>query len=383
MSWDFVLSDLAGNAVSELPGARSKRVSLGVRTLSSAAVTVPTDSDVADFLLGGDALLRVYQSSDTMTSTPPGVTDRKLMAHLRLVTAEEAGQAGQPGTVAATFADPFWTLLRRLIGKSTAGYSRGTALAPVDRGTIISELVAATNAESASGLRMGTVTASSSTYVSGWFYKRIAEAITELTATLDGPDWRIRPIELVPVAGQALGVIGELDVAAAIGVANPDAAFEYGDGLVNVAGYRRLVSLETSLNRAIHLPPGFPDTTTQQAITADDAASQAARGLLEDVIASDVNVDDLRTKLVQYHVAIRKGPRQTMTFSPVRDPSGQRVPRVGIDYNVGDAVPFRVTILKQDGSLSKRINVLTRVYNVDVNVDDVGVGVQTLTVAPT
>lgn len=365
------MSTLGGVNVSELPTATQKTYGGGVGGISTSAVTVRGGTDDADFLLGGDALLRVYETDETVS--PPV---RTLLAHQRLVTAEEvAGEDGKV-SVAATFADPLWILSRRLVGKSAAGYSRGTSLALVDRGTIASELLAATNAESVSGVRLGTLVASSSTYVSGWFYKPLADCIAELGAPLDGYDWRVRPIEY------SGGYYGELDLAPAIGTFRPDAAFEYGDGALNVSTYRRAVTLDGTINRGFSLPAGFPDNAVGNVLQTDHAGSQATRGLLEGVVPTDVSIDLLRQSLLDTHIAVRNGPRQTITFEPVRA-VGARVPRLGRDFNVGDIVPFRATITDELGRLRKRINVTSRVYKYNVSVDQAGYGTPSLTVTPT
>lgn len=389
MSYVFYLEDLAGNALSELPGAKAKRFSSPIGSMGTSGLGVPAWHDDADFLLEGDALLKVVEYDDDFLRDDTGI----IHAHHRLVTAEEVAQAGQPPTVAATFADPFWVLMRRVIGKAIGGYVAGSAAAMVDRGTIITDVVNTTNAEDPSGVRMGTVAASSSTYIpaGSWVYKVAGTAIAELGATLDGPDWRIRPIDYVPVAGKANGYIGELDVAPVIGGREEDVVFEFGDGLLNASGYRRAVSLEGTRNRLHHLPPGYPTNATLGPLIASDAPSIATRGLLEDVLSAgtDLTVDDLRLKLLAHHIAVRAGARQLITFTPVRQAAGSdRVPRFGRDYSTGDIVSFRASLEHPgdpgDGpELVKRIDVLTRIYNADVAVDELGNGTVTLTTTPT
>lgn len=378
MAFKYVLTDLAGVERGELPGAKGKSLSLPIGSMATAGVTLRVDHADADFMLEGDALLKVYD--DEVSKDEP-------LFHGRLITAEEVA-GSDAATVAAAFADPFWILLRRLVGKSPAGYSRGTALAQVDRGLIIAELLAATNAESPSGVRMGANEPSSNTYVAGWTYARLAEKIAELGATLDGPDWRVRAIEW------DAGYYGELDVKPSIGAVNLDAAFEFGgEGVGNVKSYRRVVSLEGTINRGFQLPPGFPENATQAVIQRDHLESQAARGLLEDVVtgAGELTVDDLRVKLLEHHIAVRHGPRQTITFDPVSD-LGDRVPRFGRDYELGDVVPFRASVVDQDtgeelvddetGRSRKRIDALVRVYQVAAAIDEAGAATYTLTVAP-
>lgn len=370
MAWVYVLEDLAGKQVSELPGASAKTcVPQPLATMATAGVRVPLDHPDADFMLAGDALLKVYETG------LPGRTEPLLHFHGRLITAEEVA-GGQDNSVACSFADPVWVLIRRLCGKSRAGYAAGTAVAPIDRGVIVADLVNTTNAESVSGLRMGSVTTSSPTSVQGWYYQPIGEKIAELGATLDGPDWRVRAIEY------SGGYYAELDVAAALGGLKLDAAFEFGDGLLNVESYRRGVSLDGTINRAFNLPPGFPDNVTQNVLMQEDAAAQTTRGLLEARVDADLSVDDLRTKLLMHHIAVRSNPRQTITFQPVNDLGG-RIPRYGVDFVNGDLIPFRASYLSREtGKPVKRVDALFRIYQTAFTVDELGNATPTLTVTP-
>lgn len=375
MSFVPILTDLAGVPRSELAGAKDKGLTLPMSSLSTSRINVRLDHPDADFLLGGDALVKWYEIDDDYLLDG----SRTLHAHHRLITAEEVG-GDEGGSVACTFADPYWVLMRRLTGKSSAGYALGTAGAPVDRGAIISDLVTTTNTLNPSGLRMGAVTASANTYVSGWSYKVIGEGIAELGAALDGPDWRVRPIDYVTTAG--MGYIGELDVAPVIGSTKANAVFEYGDGLLNVTGYKRAISNDQLANSVYHVLNGQTDDVRNAA----DVASQTARGLLESVVSADLNVNDLRDKLLAAHIAVRKNPRQTITFSPAKA-IGTRVPRFGRDFVLGDIIPFRASAytraLTSDApALTKRINALARVYMVDLAIDEFGVATPTLTTTP-
>lgn len=366
MTWRFVLTDLQGQAVSELPGISGKTFAKPIGSTATGSFTVPLDREEADVLIECDTLLRVYED------TPSGPL---LHGHLRQITAEEVADANN-GSVAATFADPSWVLSKRLCGKSTTGYTMGTAVSPVDRGSIIADLLAGTNAESPTGIVLGDTSASSSTFVEGWAYKPVLEGISELAATLDGPDWRIRPVEYSPTAGQ--GTIGVLDVKASIGQLRPDAIFEFGDGQHNAQSYTRTVTLDGTANRVFHLPA---DPATQTVLSREDPASIAYRGLLESVVSADLTPDQLRVALLEHHIAVRSGPKQTITFQP--GSSLQNSPRLGAEdgYDVGDVVTFRASASRRSG-LQKRLNGQFRVYQAAVSVNELGVATTSLTVVP-
>lgn len=372
MGWRFVLTDLYGQAISELPGVDGKTVAMPIRSMATGAFQVNLTRTEADALVECATLLRVYE--DVPDPTAPDRTVPRLHAHLQQVTGVEDATANG-GTVTTTYADPAWELSRRLCGKSPAGYSAGSALVPVDRGAIIADLVNGAAAEAPLRLRMGSVAPSSSTYVADWFYKPVLEAVAELAAPLDGPDWRVRPIEYDN------GIIGELDIAPVIGGPRLEAIFEFGGGLGNVANYQRTVSREGQANRAYHLPPGFPDPAAGAVLSADDPAAIARWGLLETVVGADLSVDQLRTSLLQRHIQVRGTPRQTITFTPgssltnstrLRDPDG---------FDIGDMIQFRASI-RRHGVVTPRLDGWFRAYQASVSVSREGVATTSLTVSP-
>jgi hypothetical protein len=172
-----------------------------------------------------------------------------------------------------------------------------------------------------------------------------------------------------------------------MGTDRPESVFEYGDGLLNVRSYKRAVSIEGSATRVWSPPPGFPDNATQGVLMQiwPVLPDEAPLELLDDVITTDLNVETLRTQLLIHHLNARHGPRQTLEFVPVSD-LGDRVPRYGVDYELGDRVPFRasVDVTGSDGVTRKRkrIDATMRIYAVSISVDAMGVATPTLTVTP-
>lgn len=367
MRYPFVVANLAGVEQGEIVKTvnQSKQfVPAPLSTMGTAGFTVRQDHELADFLLDGDALLKVYQEDARIP------TGRRLALVARLVTAEEDVASGR-ASVGTTWADPWWVLMRRLIGKTPLGYSKGTVGAPVDPSAIASDVITLANVEAPSGVVVGDLTNTAPTFVSGWFYKPAAEAISQLAAAALGPMWRIRPQE--PQAG----VYGLLDFGA-FGAMRADAAFEFGDGLLNVKSYKRAVSNEGLANRVFHLPPGYPTQSVGEVLSDQDAASIAARGLLEAVVSADISVDDLRRKLLGYHLAVRKISKHTITFQPVGDAS-KALPIYGVDFDNGDLLPFRAWARKKAQSYL-RVDATVRLYQTQISVSDAGTGTPSFTV---
>lgn len=83
--------------------------------------------------------------------------------------------------------------------------------------------------------------------------------------------------------------------------------------------YKRVIDRGGLVNQAYSLPETFPpdDTTVEADVRLKlDTTSRDARGLFEEVITSDVKDSQLRQALVESHVAVRKVPRQIITFDP-------------------------------------------------------------------
>jgi hypothetical protein len=130
-----------------------------------------------------------------------------------------------------------------------------------------------------------------------------------------------RPVE--PTA-DATGVqIAALDVAPAIGTTQPNVAFKFGGPDGNVAEWKDTGDATGLCNRGVNIPSGWPDTATQQPIVWQDTAATTDRGVLyEAVIPGELQSDDLRLKLVQENVRVRKVPKRIIAFTPVaEDPS--------------------------------------------------------------
>ena len=356
-SWSLLLARLDGTTLGEVDNASGRQLSFPLNRIPTGQFTVRLDHPLAGELIEGDALIKVYQRTDAGSA-------------LRMVgevtSVEEVADEGNPGSLAVTFAEAgMFRLSHRLVGKTANGVSYGTALAPLDRGEIARQVIEAANTEANTGVRIGTITASANGFVGPWYYKPVSEAIAELSATLDGFDYRFDPVEPVPGANMK---VSEFHAAGALGAARQDAIFEFGVGRRNIKSIRRQVSRDGLMTRGYHLPPGFPETS-DPVVSSEDLTATTARGLHEGLVTSDLTVADLRAALVQEHVQIRKQARQLITFEPTATASG-----FNVDYAVGDVVTARAVV---GGSI--RFNGLFRVYGVDAELSDTGLASYALT----
>lgn len=348
--------------------------------------TVRTSNGLAGNLLAGETtLVKAYDDR----------TGAKVLRHNGPVSgSNKSVDDRSAGKVTWTASDPTWRLLKRLIGKNASGATFGDALNLVDRGAVLQQIVNAVNrgdvtigtAKDDTGIRLanGDLTPSGFSYFGPWRWYPAASAMGVLTTGIDAPDVDVIPTEPTPDAD---GIqIGRMVVAPALGQLRLDAAFEFGDGRKNVKTFEIVSDSGIVANDVAHLPSGYPDNATQAVIETADATSIAQRGLQEDVLTDEVLTDALRTQLVADHVAVRKVPRRTISFSVIRDPDPfetpleeRRVPRPFIDYDVGDIVPFRATELVEirdatglvtDYVQMKTVDALFRVFTMDITIND-------------
>lgn len=392
MAFSLILRNLAGANIAEVRNASQRSYRWPLDRTPTGAFQIDATHPLATRMLDVDKnVLALYDDS----------TGSRVLRMQGPVIGYEKTRNAQGGTIAVTFAGVQWRLDHRLIGKNATGATFGTtSLSLLDRGEIMGRIIDALNAGEASniftdlgdtGIRRGTITASSATYVKDWRYKPAGEALAELAGTLDGPDWQIRPVE--PVT-DAYGVqLGALDVSSLIGGTQSNVAFEFGTGRHNVADWKDIGDASTLCNDATSLPSGFPDNATEIVRTWTDATSITERLRHEAVVPGDVITQDLRDKLIQDAVAIRKVPRRIISFTPVAEDSSaaieeRRVPRLFADYGIGDTVRFRAVerfpVFDTDGTVIDTLEVptvdlLMRVYAAQVDLDDGGVATTGLT----
>lgn len=354
--WSFVLlTDLSGEPIGEIPNAYDRKISYRVNRAATASFRTRLDDPLADQLLEGKMLVKLYE-------------DDELRLVADIVGSTEKGE-DQDQRIDVAVGDPAaLRFAKRLVGKSTAGMRYTSA---TDRGQMVKDGLDTINAERDTGVRVGTITPSASNTGGPWFYKPLADLIAELSAPLDGFDWQLNPVEpeIDNLYPGAVPVIATLDISPSLGIDRPEAIFEYGYGCHNVKSYERTVSKQGVATAGYSLPPGTADTIVGAVQSWSDAAAIAEWGLYEAVIPTgDLGVDELRLKLVQEHIRVRGRPQQLIKFTPVReDTDGPSVPKFRVDYDLGDRVPFRAVV-----NGKPRINVVARVYGVDIELDNEG-----------
>jgi hypothetical protein len=204
-----------------------------------------------------------------------------------------------------------------------------------------------------------------------WYYKPYMEFVQEAGLTVGGFDFWQAPLDPVTNNGNS----GTLTVGLASGAwgtarsykgqVRNDVIFEYGSGKHNVSEYRFALSGDGLINTAYALPPGFP-SGGEGTVNKTDSTGTTRQRLREEVVSSDLQTKEARQQIVNAHTSIRKQYKRVLAFTPqVED--GERTPRFGVDYVVGDWIKARV----QDYN-SLLIDSTVRVYGADVELDNQG-----------
>lgn len=348
--WNFRLTRLNHTPLGVVQNAYQRKASLALSKPSTAGFSIKPSNPLMPYLFEDeDKLLQVWQNSTLRYWGP-------------VISAQYATQDdGSAPMIAVTSADPTWRLSKRLAGKSKGGTSYSG-----DKAAAAKAIIDVCNGEGNTEIETSSVeSGSTGTYVAGP-YKPALACIGELAHGLDGFDWYIEPV-------QGSGTkIGKFRAAGVVGSKKTNAVFEYGAGKKNMRNMSFIRDLSGTINQAYHIPDeGLGAEATEVVTGAFDAASVAARGLLEEVVdLTGVTNLTFRTQWCENNVQVRKVPRRVlaMTADVADSTNSTHVPIFGTDYFLGDEVPARAVkegVVLFDG--------YTRIYQVDVEPDDNGV----------
>jgi hypothetical protein len=350
--WKMILTDLYGTVLGPVLNAHDRVFTFPHLGIPTAQFRLKIDHPRVQDLLTEDTLLKVYRGS-TLTFNGP------------VTVVNEIGSA-DANSVAVVASSPLWRLQKRMLGKHKAGFAYGTGTELLDRSDIIRRILNEVNAVPAeyTGISVGTITASSPSAIGPEHFKPALEAIIEISATVNGAEFRVRPTEPTTVpGGGGWPQLGLLDAVPLLGAERPDVLFQYGTTRANVESYERSRSLDGVANRVYHMPPGWPDGTLQDFIMRQDATSQTDRGLYEDKVEADISSSTLREQLLDLHLQVRKAHREVVTFKPVTNARPAPIQ----DYDVGDQIRARAVVSGQT-----RFDAMFRVWGITVTLDPNG-----------
>lgn len=346
-SWTWQICDAGGNALAELATASGRTVSFKRNQPAEASFTLSHEDDAASLLLdnlnnpnGGLPRLRCYRRAEgAATST---LVFRGAFANMQEDAEEQA-------TLTPVFRSPFGTLIGD--GSSTGRFlSASTFYGATDAGQIAKALIDLANADSPTGLTVGTIQVTQPRDRDLASGINIGQAIQGLTSVLDGFDFREDFVDGTGTTDATFNVV------ASLGQDRPLALFGYGaNTMANVR----------SLSRATLPPQNISIVTGGNGLTATywDAASVTAYGKFY-VKADYSSIVEQATLDAKARELIRPRPVKTVTFTP--DVALESCPRFLDHFFIGDTVHLWADryALQEDTAL--------RVNAADVVVDDNG-----------
>lgn len=357
--WRFYLAKADGTLLADVSEARERGVHLALNRPQTLTLKLDLAHPATGALLyEEDCLIYAYKQA-------------KLVMVAEVSTMQVVGNdTGEHSVVCVATECPWVRFARSYVGQST----NGVYYEALDRGEIARQALATVNGVKATGVILGSVAATSTVTAGPWYYKPLLEAISELSADAEGYDFWFEP--QVPTSANSYRV-ARLHIAPLRGAVHDEVIFEYGHGRHNAASYDWLIDLQGKITRGISLPPTYPNNLGLPVKTATDSTTEGLPGQVrrEDIIQNDLVDEQLRQKLVQEHVDVRKNPRHIYQIQPHIDDGTGRVPAALIDYDVGDIITARVkdsNILLLDGTV--------RVYGMDISIDISGLEELTLTV---
>jgi hypothetical protein len=362
-TWSWQLTDSGFNPVGELTNIKEPKLSIPLGKVNTASFTIRLDNPLMNYLNDTSAYLKVYRKVSGGTNN--------LLFTGPIQTIQEAS-SGDTASCQVNAAGAGWIMTKRLTGKNPNGegikFASGTS-----RAKRFVELLTKCNEEAETHIdyETGPIECTSTNGYESTPFRYLSEVLNDLSNTAEGFDWRIIPLENYEAGAVTSQKIGRLITKDKIGEAKPDAAFEWGTGRNNVSSFTRIIDKTTTINKDFHLlSSGVAELPVEGKLEETSkgislAESQSKYNLLEEVISASILSKELREKLVNANLEVRKQPRQTIAFEPVPDDGTGRVPTYKTDYDIGDTIPIRIMLNEEE-----RLKAEVRVWGVEFAFDE-------------
>lgn len=307
-----------------------------------ASCTLSVDDEAAMLLASelakGWPRLHIYRRSN-------GANDAALVFNGHLAPITATAEVGSTLTITAR--SPF----ARLLGGGSGGgrFSVGGVYTAQDAGSIVDGLLVETNFAGDTGLAIGNVEPTRLRDLTHPFGQSIGEAIVNLSAMLDGFDFRER---FVYTATAPTAPMAHLDIYASLGVDQPGARFEYGeDTLANL----RAVGV------TIAQPVNIVQLSGAHGLAAyvTDSASVLTYGAWP-IFKSFPSISVQSTLDARAAALLR--PRPVKTYAMTPDPTA---PKPWDDFYLGDTGHLHIDRGALQETTAVRINAFTVVVDDD------------------
>lgn len=351
----YILTDNTGKVLGEITNPRERSLTLPLNRLDIASVKVPLWHPMGAAMASQDErLLKVYRRWDSSLAwgAPQFVGP--------VVSSEEVGESLSQ-VIQINAVGPLWKLTKRLLGVTKLGLDLGTQANPTEIVGIGRTIVNQANTEQYTGISTGGTFAASSPPNLTWVnynLKNAAEALAELTASVNSFDFNFTYVEPVFDNGSSWPTLCRMNFAPTFGVQRPAAILEYGTGAnPNLVAYNRQVSRENLMTKGYSVRPS---NEADPRVAEKDVL---LRGLYQDVVPVEADNDAVVLGLINEQLYFRAVPREIINVTVAANAR----PTYGLDYLVGDYVRARAVVR---GTI--RFDAVFRVWGVTFTVDESG-----------
>lgn len=344
MAWNFVLANQAGTTIDVLDGS-AKQVQLEYQRSDVSRAIVQLDIE-------DERAITLIQQVVSITPRFYAYRDGVLKFAGFLTSIEQT--ADSEGQLTATFEDGLALLRYRISGKDLEYYNQNSANIIASGSALgsFTSLLTQANANTATGLTAGTVTATT-VVVAELLISRevILDRVLEISRMTGGPDLRVNP--------QAQGsTLATLDVGPIYTSTTPTAYFAYGPGTtVNVLSVAQQITPPQTRVLVVGNEVEASSTATSTVTNAESALGRW------EVVEQRSDLESTTDCLNTADADVRAAWTQTINFTP--DPAIAPSPLT--DYNIGD--PIRITVNR--GSLAA--DATARVNKISITIDNSGV----------
>lgn len=367
-TWQVLILNKNFETQGELVNLEELKVGIPLNKIRPVSFKIRLDNPIAPFLSKNAEIeptyVKTYRNGTLMSNGP-------------IATVQEAGDAQQNATLTVNSTGPesIWAYRIQNGGAVSTKIAAGTARAVMFKNLLdvwkeAEDATMRTFIDKTTGPIEGGATTEYE--IPPW--KSLTEILSEMINSADGFDWTMVPTELTTIGGVA--TIGRLTAKTVLGESKPGAIFEWGAGRTNTGTFNRTIDISQLADSIYSVSPAGGEGAGGGTISAFDAAAAATWGFRQAQSPLSVLNTNYRTKFVEEMLAVRKKPRQTITFQPVIDDGTGHVPIYGTDYSVGDTVRARITY--ED---VPQWDVTSRVWGIEFAVDTNGFETQTLTLS--
>lgn len=357
--WVIEASNAAFSPEGQFTGIQDFKLDIALNKVRTFQMKVRLDNTLAPFITSSSSTAPIYIKARR---------NNVILFNGPVASVQEAGESDNKATLQINATGPEAVFGHRLVGltASPTVFASGTELA-VRFKELLAAQNARTNGETHIDYTSGPIQSSSKNAYESPSFRLLSEILTDMYNNAEGFDWTVYP------QTETAKKIGRLEIQDVIGSQRLNAEFHWGGGRSNVTTFNRIIDTTSLANLLWNVSSAGPEAAGAPTIKKESLESQQIWGLQEAMVPLSALNIGFREAITQEALNYRKTPKQTISFTPSTDDETGRVPVFGVDFNIGDFVPFAA--IYEDVT---RIKALMRCWGATFSKDVAGKETQTL-----